>query len=112
VAGKRAADKYRTTLVELFEDAAHAEVLRRRATVLDTVDYERGFEQIANPWRRQRVIGIIADVAGAFGAGAIGYGTNIFTAELPNRTTGFVARGGGAILTLVSLALKWFLPGG
>ncbi len=110
-AGGVIADLLRSRLIDLLNDSARMEGIRRGATILDKVDYERGFDSIANPSRRQKVVGITADVAGHFGAGSIGYAINIFTSDSPTRSAGYIAIGAGVVLIGIGLVLKWFLPG-
>ncbi len=78
-AGDKVADHFRQKLIEMVDAAALTEANRRRATALDATDYEAGFDRIAGPSRRENVVIIVADSAGAVGTGLIGYAINVYT---------------------------------
>ena len=110
-AGERTADQVRRKIVAMVDAAALTVANQRRATAIDAPDYEAGFDRIANPPRREQIVGILADVANAAGAGLIGYAINVDTSGSPNRTPGHIAATAGATLSAIGIILKSTPPG-
>jgi hypothetical protein len=110
-AGARVADQLRQKLIEMVNDAALTEANRRRATALDSIDHETGFDIIAGPPRRRITVAIVADMAGAVGSGLIGYAINVYIGSSVTWSNGHVAMIGGGMLLVSSILLKYVTPG-
>jgi hypothetical protein len=106
-AGKRVADQLRRKLIEMVDAAALTEANRRRATALDATDYEAGFDRIAGPARRENIVVIVADLAGAVGTGLLGYAINVYTGATPDISKGHLTMIGGVALVTASIVLKY-----
>ena len=78
-AGEKVADQLQRKLIDMLNATALTEANRRRATAIDTTDYEAGFGLIAGPPKKNKVVAIVADVIGAIGAALIGYATSVYT---------------------------------
>ena len=111
VAGEKTADQVRRKIVAIIDAAALLAASRRRATAIDTPDYESGFDQIAHPPRREKVVALLADIANAVGAGLIGYAINIYTGDSASWTPGHIATIAGFTLSFIGIVLKTTTPG-
>ena len=108
-AGEKVADQVRGKLIEMINAAALTEANRRRATAIDSTDFEKGFDLIAGPAKRQHAVAIVADVAQAIGTGLIGYAINVYTGTEPNKIHGHLAMIGGIALLAVGIVIKYVI---
>ena len=86
---------------------ALTEANRRRATAIDSTDYEKAFDLIAGPAKRENAVAIVADVATAAGTGLMGYAINVYTGSAPEKTHGHLAMIGGVVLVVLDIILKY-----
>ncbi len=56
---------------------------RRRATAIDTTDFEAAFDDLINPDPRPKWLDVLADVATLLGGGFLGYAINVMTGDHP-----------------------------
>ena len=107
--GERVADQVQRKLIEMVNAVALTEANRRRATAIDATDYEKAFDLIAGPAKRENAVAIVADVATAAGTGLIGYAINVYTGSAPERTHGHLAMIGGILLLVLGIVLKYVM---
>ena len=100
-------EKMKEKLSEPVRAAAQIEVNRRSATQIDTPDLQAGYDQIVNPSRRQKAVGIITDFAIAFGSALIGYAGNIYYGGPTDRSPGHIALLAGTFLLTTGIFLKY-----
>jgi hypothetical protein len=105
-AGEKAVNQLQRKLIEMVNAAALTEANRRRATAIDATDCEAGFDRIAGPAKRERVVTIVADVATSAGTGLMGYAINVYTGSSLVTTHGHLAMIGGVILVVLGIILK------
>ncbi len=111
-AGDKVADQLRRKVIEMVDASALTEASRRRATAIDTTDYERGFDRIVSPSHRQNITVIVADVASAIGAGLIGYAINVYTGGSSSLLPGHIAFLAGTSMSVIGIVLKYATPVG
>jgi hypothetical protein len=108
---EKVAKELRDNLVEMIDSAALMKAKRRRATAIDQVDYQAAYDDLVNPVPRPKRLALIGDVCGIFGAGFIGYPTNIYMGPSSAHQVGHVAILAGAILSVAGACLKYIDPG-
>ncbi len=74
----------RKKLAEMLDSTALTRANRRRATAIDTTDFEAAFDDLVNPDPRPKWLDVLADVATLFGGGFLGYAINIMTGDAPD----------------------------
>ncbi len=104
------AKELRAKLVAMLDAAALMRADRRRATAIDRVDFEAGFDDVVNPSPRVRRLALVGDVSGIFGAGFIGYSINIYSGSGSSLLPGHIAILAGMVLSVVGACLKYLDP--
>ncbi len=104
--GREVARALRKRLTEMLDAAAQVNANRRRATAIDTTDFEAAFDDAVNPFPRPRRLDLVADLCAAVGAGFVGYSINIYTGDGRSYLPAHIAMIAGLVLSLVGVAIK------
>ena len=106
VKGDEVANRLSLKLEGMLGTTALIRANRRRATAIDTTDYEAAFDDLVNPNPRPKWLDVLADIATLFGGGFLGYAINVMTGEKPDITKISITLLAGLLLGIGAIVIK------